>query len=210
MMTTTLVKSQEHKGVDDLAVQPLCSKHDDVLQIMFTREQIAERIVELGRQVAQDYDDKAPVIMPILKGGFIVAADFVRALDPVPEGMMVEFVQASSYGAGTETSGRVEVSFNTEVVKGRHVLMVDDLCDSGLTLLTVHQLLVEAGVASVKSLVLLDKVARRKVEYTPDYIGFPCPNVWIVGNGMDTAQLYRSLGYIGSLKPEVQKKFMTK
>lgn len=107
-----------------------------------------------------------------LQGGFIVAADLLRSIDPVPDGMEVEFVHASSYGAGTETSGTVEVSFRKEAVKDRHVLLVDDLCDSGLTLYEVARHVKEAGATSVKSLVLLDKLARRKVEITPDYIGF--------------------------------------
>eukprot|EP00195_Chlamydomonas_chlamydogama_P004921 CAMPEP_0202902656 /NCGR_PEP_ID=MMETSP1392-20130828/16980_1 /ASSEMBLY_ACC=CAM_ASM_000868 /TAXON_ID=225041 /ORGANISM="Chlamydomonas chlamydogama, Strain SAG 11-48b" /LENGTH=186 /DNA_ID=CAMNT_0049589451 /DNA_START=113 /DNA_END=670 /DNA_ORIENTATION=+ len=167
--------------------------HDDIEEVLFTREQIDQKTAELAQRVVADYHDKKPVIMPILKGGFIVAADLVRNLHPVPEDMEVEFIHASSYGAGTETSGTVKVSFHADAVKGRHVLMVDDLCDSGLTLFEVSRHLVEAGAASVRSLVLLDKKERRKLDYTPDYVGFQCPNRWIVGHGMDTAQIYRSL-----------------
>lgn len=184
--------------------------HPDVEEILYTAKQISDKTAELGLAVSNDYKDKRPVIMPILKGGFIVAADLVRALHPVPEGMEVEFVAASSYGSGTETSGTVLVSFAKDVVKGRHVLLVDDLCDSGLTLAEVTRHVTEAGAASVKSLVLLDKKARRKLHFEPDYIGFECPNRWIVGHGMDTAQIYRSLPYIGVLKPEVQAQFMIK
>lgn len=138
--------------------------------------------------------DKRPLVMPILKGGFIFAADLVRAFSPCPDGLEVEFVSARSYGARTETSGEVEVSFDAAVVSGRHVLMVDDLCDSGLTLLTVRDRLIAAGAASVRSVVLLDKKERRKVEYDPDYIGFDCPNKWVAGAGMDTHQLWRASG----------------
>uniref|UniRef100_A0A7S0REN9 Hypoxanthine phosphoribosyltransferase n=1 Tax=Chlamydomonas leiostraca TaxID=1034604 RepID=A0A7S0REN9_9CHLO len=184
--------------------------HPDVDDVLFTEQQIRDKIEEMGTQIAQDYAALQPMVMPILKGGFIVAADLLRALHPTPEGMVVEFVHASSYGAGTETSGRVEVSFNRDVVKGRHVLLVDDLCDSGLTLLEVARHVAEAGAATVKSMVLLDKAERRRVDYVPDYVGFACPNRWIVGHGMDTAQIYRSLPYIGVLRPEVQARFKTK
>lgn len=132
--------------------------------------------------------------MPILKGGFIFAADLVRALSPCPAGMEVEFVSACSYGARTETSGAVEVAFDATVVANRHVLMVDDLCDSGLTLLTVRERLLAAGASSVASVVLLDKKERRKVEYDPDFVGFACPNKWVAGAGMDTHQLWRASG----------------
>mmetsp|Transcript_4539 Transcript_4539/g.7723 ORF Transcript_4539/g.7723 Transcript_4539/m.7723 type:complete len:200 (-) Transcript_4539:796-1395(-) len=184
--------------------------HDDCVEILFTAAQIQEKVVELGRQVGHEYEHLRPIFMPILKGGFIVAADLLRHLEPCPRGLEVEFVAASSYGKGTETSGTVTVSFDTASVKGRHVLLVDDLCDSGLTLFEVQRHVQEAGAASVKSLVLLDKTARRKMEFVPDFIGFECPNKWIVGNGMDTAQIYRSLPYIGVLKSDVQAQFLTK
>ncbi|KAF5838840.1 phosphoribosyltransferase-like protein [Dunaliella salina] len=124
--------------------------NQDIGEVLFTEEQIKSKIKEMGRAVAKDFVDKAPVVMPILKGGFTVAADLVRSLDPVPKGVIVEFVAASSYGAGTETSGTVKVSFDASVVKDRHVLLVDDLVDSGLTLSEVHRLVQEAGAASVK------------------------------------------------------------
>lgn len=181
--------------------------HEDVEEVLFTQQQILDKTRELGARVAIDYSDKRPIISPILKGGFIVAADLVRSLNPVPQGLEIEFIAASSYGSGTETSGRVEVSLRREIVEDRHVLLVDDLCDSGLTLSEVARHVREAGAASVRSLVLLDKRARRKVEITPEYIGFDCPNRWVVGNGMDTAQIYRSLPYIGVLKAEAQARF---
>lgn len=187
---------------------PAAAIHDDVEEVLFSAEEIQAKIVEMGSRVAADYAALRPVLMPILKGGFIVAADLVRAIHPIPEGLEVEFVAASSYGAGTETTGKVSVSFKTEVVKGRHVLLVDDLCDSGLTLVEVAKAVLEAGAASCKSLVLLDKTARRKVEFVPDYVGFQCPNKWVIGNGMDTAQIYRSLPYIGSMKVEAQERFL--
>lgn len=107
-------------------------------QVLFTEAEIKAKVAELGVRVATDFASLSPIIMPILKGGFVVAADLIRAIHPVPEGLEVEFVAASSYGAGTETSGQVSVDFKTEKVKGRHVLLVDDLADSGLTLVEVR------------------------------------------------------------------------
>jgi hypoxanthine phosphoribosyltransferase len=179
--------------------------HADAGDILFTKEQMQAKVVELGKIIGKEYQGRRPIFMPILKGGFIFAADLIRCLDPCPEHLMVEFCSARSYGARVETSGTVQISFDEQVVKGRHVLMVDDLCDSGLTLLSVCERLMEAGAASVQSVVLLDKRARRKVAYDPDYIGFDCPNHWVAGMGMDTNQLYRSLDYVAVLKPSAIK-----
>ncbi|WIA13955.1 hypothetical protein OEZ85_002524 [Tetradesmus obliquus] len=184
------------------------SIHDDVGEVLFTKQQMAEKVVEMGKLLGKTYEGKAPVLMPILKGGFIFAADLIRALDPCPEDLVVEFVSARSYGARTETSGTVQVSFDAEAVAGRHCLMVDDLCDSGLTLLTVRDQLLAAGAASVASVVLLDKRARRKVSYDPDFVCLDCPNQWVAGMGMDTNQRYRSMDYVAVLKPEAIQKAM--
>ena len=207
----TLAAGAPVKGAVDAVDEALYAEanydiHGDAGDILFTKEQMQAKVVELGRVLGRDYQGMRPVFMPILKGGFIFAADLIRCLDPCPEHLMVEFCSARSYGARVETSGTVQISFDEQVVKGRHVLMVDDLCDSGLTLLSVQQRLLEAGAASVKSVVLLDKRARRKVEYHPEYIGFDCPNHWVAGMGMDTNQLYRSLDYVAVLKPHAIKK----
>eukprot|EP00879_Flechtneria_rotunda_P014325 GHRR01014965.1.p1 GENE.GHRR01014965.1~~GHRR01014965.1.p1 ORF type:complete len:204 (+),score=54.66 GHRR01014965.1:559-1170(+) len=199
-------------AVADITVGAVADKlqaydiHKDVTDILFTKPQMAARIEQMGREIGADYQGKRPLLVPILKGGFIFAADLIRALNPCPEDTAVEFVSARSYGNRTETSGTVQVSFDTEAVKGRHCLMVDDLCDSGLTLLTVREKLLEAGALSVKSAVLLDKKARRKVQFDPDYIGFDCPNHWVAGMGMDTNQFFRSLDYVAVLKPEAIKR----
>lgn len=176
--------------------------HADVGDVLFTKQQLAEKTEQLGKVLGKEYVDKRPLLMPILKGGFIFAADLIRALDPCPQDSEVEFVSARSYGARTETSGTVQISFDAAVVAGRHCLMIDDLCDSGLTLMSVRDKLLEAGAASVKSVVLLDKRARRKVAYDPDFIGYDCPNHWVAGMGMDTNQFFRSLDYVAVLKPE--------
>lgn len=166
----------------------------DVAQVLFTAEQLHAKTQELGRVLAAEYKDKQPLLAPILKGGFVFAADLVRAMTPCPAGLGVEFISARSYGARTETSGEVEVSFDESAVAGRHCLLVDDLCDSGLTLKTVHEKVLAAGAASVKSVVALDKRGRRKVEYHPDFVGADVGNVWLAGYGMDTHQQYRAFG----------------
>lgn len=183
---------------------------NDCGEVLFSREQVQEATKELGRKIAADYATLSPLIVPILKGSFIFAADLVRSLDPCPEHMAVEFVTARSYGAGFETSGTVQVSFDESAVKGRHCVMVDDLCDSGLTLATVQEKLLAAGAASVKSCVLLDKKARRKVDFVPEYIGMDCPNQWVAGMGMDTNQVYRGLDQVVVLKQEAIDRVLAK
>lgn len=170
--------------------------HPAIASVLFTAEQLATRIEELARECARDYADKRPVLLCILKGGFIFAADFARLFRPWPEGTTLAFCRARSYGARTETSGEVQVDgLDACEVEGRHVLLLDDLSDSGLTLQTVKRRCLEAGATSVKSAVALDKAARRLPQcQPPEYVGFECPNVWVSGLGMDTNELYRGLG----------------
>jgi hypoxanthine phosphoribosyltransferase len=170
--------------------------HPAIASVLFTATQLAERVEQVARQCAQDYADKKPVLLCILKGGFIFGADFTRLFRPWPEGTTLAFCRAKSYGARTETSGQVQVEgLDVEEVQGRHVLLLDDLSDSGLTLQTVKQRCLEAGALSVKSAVALDKAARRLPQcQPPEYVGFECPNVWVSGLGMDTNELYRGLG----------------
>lgn len=170
--------------------------HPAIASVLFTATQLAERVEQLARQCAEDYADKKPVLLCILKGGFIFGADFTRLFRPWPEGTTLAFCRAKSYGARTETSGQVQVEgLDVEEVQGRHVLLLDDLSDSGLTLQTVKQRCLEAGALSVKSAVALDKAARRLPQcQPPEYVGFECPNVWVSGLGMDTNELYRGLG----------------
>jgi hypoxanthine phosphoribosyltransferase len=172
------------------------SDHPAVARVLFTAEQLAERVEQLARQCAADYSDKRPVLLTILKGGFVFSADFTRLFRPWPQGATLAFCRAKSYGARTETSGSVLVEgLDPEEVRGRHVLLLDDLSDSGLTLQTVKRRCEEAGAASVKSCVALDKAERRLATCDrPDYVGFECPNVWVSGLGMDTNELYRGLG----------------
>lgn len=167
-----------------------------VASVLFSAEQLAARVARLAAECARDYGDKRPVLLCILKGGFIFAADFARAFRPWPQGTTLAFCRAMSYGARTETSGQVAVEgLDAGEVRGRHVLLLDDLSDSGLTLQTVRARCLEAGALTVKSAVALDKAARRLPQcQPPEYVGFECPNVWVSGLGMDTNEQYRGLG----------------
>lgn len=192
-------KRNDDDGVDDKAAAAAADPRADdaaIASVLFTAEQLAERVEALARECARDYADKRPVLLCILKGGFIFAADFSRLFRPWPKGATLAFCRARSYGARTETSGEVLVEgLDAEEVRGRHVLLLDDLSDSGLTLQTVRERCLAAGAASCKSAVALDKAARRLPQcQPPEYVGFECPNVWVSGLGMDTNELYRGLG----------------
>ncbi|KXZ48953.1 hypothetical protein GPECTOR_24g243 [Gonium pectorale] len=179
--------------------------HDDMAKILYTEEVIAQRVKELGRQLAQDYQGKAPLVLGVLKGCFMFFSDLVRSIEPCPRGLTVDFIRASSYGAGTESSGDVKLTaaLKRDKVQGRHVLLVEDIVDTGLTISTIQRYLMEeCGAASVATATLLDKHERRVLPYRPEYVGFVCPNEFVVGYGLDFDEEYRTLPYIGVLKPE--------
>ncbi|GIL54681.1 hypothetical protein Vafri_10419 [Volvox africanus] len=136
-----------------------------------------------------------------------MVADLVRHIYPYPASMEVDFFKASSYGAGTTSSGVVQLdsSFKKEGVRDKHVLLVEDIIDTGHTLSRLVALMEEAGAASVRVAALLDKKARRRIPFQADYTGFECPDEFIVGYGIDYAEKYRNLPYIGSVKEEFIK-----
>ncbi|KAK9842539.1 hypothetical protein WJX81_005065 [Elliptochloris bilobata] len=157
----------------------------------------------MGRQVAADYSGKRPLVVGTLTGAFLFLADLARSLEPVPEGLEVDFVRASSY-RGTESSGSVALHLPDSLsVAARHVLLVEDIVDTGRTARRLTAALAGAGAASVRLATLLDKPSRRVVDCTPDYTGFECPDEFVVGYGMDFNGLYRSLPYVGVLRPSV-------
>lgn len=133
-------------------------------------------------------------------GAFVFAADLLRHVDI--EGLTVDCVRASSYGAGTETSGSVVLSGLTTDVAGRHVLLVEDIVDTGLTLAKLKAKMAELGAASVAVVTLLNKPSRRVNSEVPDYVGFECPDAFVVGYGLDYAGKYRELPFVGVLRPE--------
>jgi hypoxanthine phosphoribosyltransferase len=174
---------------------------DDIENISYSEETIRERVSALGRAITADYGGKLPVLLGVLTGGFVFLADLLRRVDTPCE---VQFLKASSYGAGTVTSGRVNIADGlTADIANRHVLVVEDILDSGVTLSHLLERLKAQKPASLKLCVFLDKPARRRTPVSADYVGFTCPDAFLVGYGLDYAERYRNLPYIGVLKPEV-------
>lgn len=173
----------------------------DMQQILFTQEQVAARVREMAAQISRDYAGKTPLVVGILRGSFIFMADLVRAMD-IP--LTLDFMVASSYGAGTVSSGKVKISLDLqEDIAGRDVLLVEDILDTGNTLSKLVAELKGRQPASLKLCVLLDKPERRTKPIEADYVGFTIPDAFVVGCGLDYDQLYRQLPYIGILKPSV-------
>ena len=162
---------------------------------LYSAEQIATRVRELGRQIGKDYADKDLIVVCVLKGSFIFAADLVRSID-LP--LSVEFLGVQSYGDGDESSGVVRITLDlARPVSGSHVLVVEDIVDTGLTLSYLMDQLWARGPASLRVCSLLHKPARSRKPVTIDYLGFTIEDVFVVGYGLDWAQKYRHLPGIG-------------
>ena len=173
----------------------------DMEQILFSEEQVHARSRELAEEINRDYAGKTPLVVGILRGAFIFMADLVRQIT-LP--ITLDFISASSYGAGTVSSGLVDIRLDlTEDIAGRDVILVEDVLDSGNTLSKLITELKGRHPASLKLCVLLDKPARRVQPIQADYVGFPVPDAFVVGCGLDFDQKYRQLPYIGVLKPAV-------
>ena len=167
------------------------------LEPLFTAEQIQMRIAELGAEIARDYAGRNPLLLGVLKGACIFLSDLMRAID-IPLG--VEFMAISSYGAATRTSGEVRIVKDLDVaVEGRDLLIVEDIVDTGLTLSYLMANLRSRGAESVKLAALLDKHERRERAVEINYLGFPIPDAFVVGYGLDFAERYRNLPYIAVL-----------
>lgn len=169
------------------------------IEVLFGASTIARRNLELAKEIAaHEYQDL--LVISILKGSFIFAADLIRAMHDMDLAPEVEFMFISSYGAGT-TSGEVRVLRDIDNdVAGRDVLLVDDILESGKTLKFTRDLMLSRGAKSVSIAVLLDKQMRRQTELTPDYVGFDCPDYFVVGYGMDVAHAFRELPFVGVVK----------
>ena len=175
--------------------------HDDVGEVLISHQQIRERTEELGRQITEDYDGKDPLLICILKGGLMFLADLMRAIDLPLE---IDFIAVSSYGDSTESSGVVRILMDLERnIQGRHVLIVEDIIDTGRTLSYIIENLRTRGPASIKVCTLLDKPARRELEIPIDYVGFTIPDRFVIGYGLDYGEIYRNLPFVGILKPEL-------
>ena len=174
----------------------------DIAKILLTEEQIQNRIKELGEVLTAEYAGKNPIVVGVLKGVVIFYSDMIRQIK-VP--CQMDFMRVTSY-KGTESTGKVAFGGKmSENIEGRHVLILEDIFDTGNSLDFLYKHLIEKNPASLKICTLLDKPARRNPEVTlkPDYVGFTVPNEFVVGYGLDYNELYRNLPYIGVLKPEI-------
>lgn len=168
------------------------------LDVLLSEEQIRARIVELGAQITRDYAGLNPLLIGVLKGALFFLSDLMRAIDTR---LSLEFMAISSYGSSTRTSGEVRIMKDLDVpIEGRHILVVEDIVDTGLTLSYLLANLHARGAASVKLAALLDKYERRQKEVKIDYLGFKIPDEFVVGYGLDFAERYRNLPFIAVLK----------
>ena len=175
---------------------------ENIQEVLLTADQIKQRIEEMGKVLSEDYKDKNPIVIGVLKGVVVFYADMIRQLRVPCE---MEFMWISSY-EGTDSTGSVVLKRDISVdIKGRHVLILEDIFDTGNSLSFVHKHLMEKEPASLKICTLLDKPSRRKpgVTLEADYVGFTIPNAFVVGYGLDYNEYYRNLPYIGIMKPEV-------
>src|SRR5262245_38486228 len=167
------------------------------LKTLYTAEQIQARIRELGQEITRDYRDRPLVLLCVLKGSFVFAADLARAID-LP--LRIEFLGVRSYGDDTQSSGVVQITQDlTRPIDGADVLIVEDIVDTGLTLSYIREQLRSRAPKSVKICALLHKPARQVKAVPIDYLGFTIEDVFVVGYGLDCAELYRNLGYVGVL-----------
>lgn len=177
---------------------------NDIKEVLISTEEIAKRVKEMGREISEDYAGKEILMIGVLRGAVIFMADLARAIE-VPTA--IDFMAVSSYGAGTTSTGVVRILKDLdEDVEGKHVLVVEDIIDSGLTLNYLLDNLRSRKPASIKLATLLNKPERRKKEVHVDYNGFTIPDEFVVGYGLDFAEKYRNLPFIGILKPEAYEK----
>jgi hypoxanthine phosphoribosyltransferase len=175
--------------------------HKDIQEILFSEEEIQLKVRELGKQISLDYAGRNLLVICVLKGAFIFMADLVKSMD-VP--LELDFMAVSSYGVSTKSSGVVKIIKDLDIpVEGRDVMIVEDIIDSGLTLSYLIDVLERRNALSIAVVTLFDKPARRTVDLEPDYKGFTLPDAFVVGYGLDYAEKYRNLPYIGVLKEEV-------
>jgi hypoxanthine phosphoribosyltransferase len=183
----------------------LMGMEQDIQQVLFSEEELKSRVQALGAQITRDYAGKDKILLvSVLRGSYIFMADLSRAID-LP--LTVDFMSVSSYGSGTRSSGQVEIKKDISMnLDGYHVIIVEDILDSGNTLYYLMEILKLRKAASISICTLLDKPDRRAKPITANYAGFTVPDAFVVGYGLDYDQKYRNLPYIGILKPEVYAK----
>ncbi len=174
---------------------------ENIQEVLVSEKQLKKRIKEMAEEITRDYAGKAPLMVGILRGSVIFMADLVRQID-LP--ITMDFMVVSSYGAGTVSSGLVNIKKDLEEdIKGRDVIIVEDILDTGNTLVKLTAELLRREPASLKLCVMLDKPSRRTTPIKADYVGFSIPDAYVVGFGLDFDQGYRQLPYVGVLKPEI-------
>ncbi len=178
--------------------------HKDLSTVLYTEEEIAARVREIGKALTRDYADIADegiVLICVLRGAAVFMSDLARAIDLPLE---MDYMVLSSYGSSTTSSGKIQVIKDlTSDIKNRHIIVAEDILDSGLTLKYVIEMLKIRQPASIRAVSMLKKQLTNQEDVKCEYIGFTCPNEFVVGYGLDFAERYRNLPYIGILKPEV-------
>ncbi|MDP8226645.1 hypoxanthine phosphoribosyltransferase [bacterium] len=175
--------------------------HNDIEKILYTEQDIKEKVKELGEQISSDYKDKNPILISILKGGVVFLADIMRALD-IP--IEIDFMGVASYGNSTKSSGVVQITKDCNIdISDRHVLIIEDIVDTGLSLNYILRYLQGKNPLSLRICVLMDKVDAHELDIEMSYKAFDVPNEFIVGYGLDYDEKYRNLPYIGILKKEI-------
>ena len=178
--------------------------HNDVCEILVSKEELEEINARLGARITEDFKDKNLLVIGILKGSLYFMADLTRYID-LP--LKLDFLAVSSYGSDTRSSGNVRIVKDVDIdLEGYDILLVEDILDSGRTLDYVRKMLSARGANSISIVTLLDKAERRVVDLTPDYVGCDVPDEFVVGYGLDYDQQYRNLPYIGALKREIYEK----
>jgi len=175
--------------------------HPDIHRIVLTEEQIAERVRELGAEISANYAGETVLLVAVLRGAALFIADLSRSMTVPVE---IDFMAVSSYGSSTKSSGVVRIIKDLdETIEGRHVIVVEDILDTGLTLKYLLRNLASRGPKSLEVVTLLSKEGKQRVPISCKYVGFDVPDEFVVGYGLDYAEHYRNLPYIGVLKPEV-------
>jgi hypoxanthine phosphoribosyltransferase len=175
----------------------------DIAEVLIGTEELQAKVAELGRQISEDYRGRNPLLICLLRGAAVFLSDLIRAID-IP--LEMDFIAISSYGASTESSGVVRLVMDLKSnITGRNVLIVEDIVDTGRTLAYILDNLQTRRPASIKVCALLSKPSRREVQVDLDYLGFEIPDEFVVGYGLDYAEGYRNLPFIGVLKPELYK-----
>ena len=175
--------------------------YDDVAEVLISEDQIQQKIAEIGARICTDFAGEQILVVAVLKGALLFLADLIRHID-LP--LAIDFLAVSSYGAGTESSGVVRILKDLdETIEHQNVIIVEDIVDSGRTLDYLLRMLRQRNPATLHVCTLLDKRERREIDVPIDYVGFEVPDAFVVGYGLDYAEHYRQLPFIGVLKPEI-------